>query len=62
MKSWKDEVILPADKGNEEDYNMKVREDTSTYCKLPKIASGRHIGRSASILGRSSASRLSLRR
>ena len=45
MRSWKDEVILPADKGNTTvvmergDYDRKVRElldDTSTYRKLPK--------------------------
>ena len=45
MRSWKDEVILPADKGNatvvmeRKDYDRKVRgllDDTSTYYKLPK--------------------------
>ena len=45
MRSWKDDVILPADKGNatvvmeREDNDKKVRElleDTSTYRKLTK--------------------------
>ena len=45
MRSWKDEVILPADKWNatvvmeRRDYDRKVRElleDTSTYRKVPK--------------------------
>ena len=45
LRNWKDEVILPADKGNatvimeREDYDRKIGEllnDTSTYHKLPK--------------------------
>ena len=42
LKGWKDEVILPADKGNatvvmrREDYDRKMREllDTTTYTRL----------------------------
>ena len=45
MRDWKDNVILPVDKGNatevmeREDYDTKIRElldYTSTYRKLPK--------------------------